>query len=126
MNANETAADLANVHFNRKLDRIDRYINLAEAAYRLRDDAQSLLPPPHVLPGFSILDDTVRAGSGRGTMLLHLADREIAEYDDAMRHYGDRTFFPTDAAMIRDCRKRVEYLRAGKIYGIQTFEDDED
>ena len=124
-NQNQKSADLANEHFQRKLDTFNAYINLAESCFRLRDEAEPLLPPPHCHAAFQVIDDVIRAGLSKAGMLLRLVDREIAEFDDALRGYGYRTYFTSDAAMVRDARKRVEYLRAGKRYGIIEASDEE-
>lgn len=121
----EKANDLATVHFNRKLDTFDAYINLAESCFRLRDEAEPLLPSPHCHAAFQVIDDVIRAGLSKAGMLLRLADQEIAEFDGALRGYGYRTYFTSDAAMIRDARKRIEYLRAGKRYGIIEAPDED-
>ena len=88
----EKANDLATVHFNRKLDTFDAYINLAESCFRLRDEAEPLLPSPHCHAAFQVIDDVIRAGLSKAGMLLRLADQEIAEFDGALRGYGYRTY----------------------------------
>ena len=124
-NQNPKSADLATEHFNRKLDTFDGYVNLAESCFKLRDEAEPLLPPPHDRAAFQTVDDCIRAGLSQGAMILRLADREIAEFDGALRGYGYRTVFASDREMIADARKRVSYLRAGKKFAIvDAFDED--
>ena len=123
-NVNPKSADLATEHFNRKLNLFEAYINLAESCFKLRDEAEPLLPPPHIHNAFQAIDDIIRAGLSKGGMLLRLVDREIAEYDDAQRGYSYRTYFNSDAAMIRDARMRIEFLRAGKRFALADAFDE--
>lgn len=124
-NQNSKSADLATEHFNRKLDTFEAYVHLAESCFALRDEAEPLLPPPHDRAAFMTIDDCIRTGTSQGEMILRFADREIAEFDGALRGYGYRTVFASDREMIADARKRVAYLRRGKKFAIvDAFDED--
>jgi len=112
------AGQLANELFNRKLTLCEGYLELVEKAFQLRDAAKGIQVAPHHRDAWVIVDDCQCNANSHADILMRLFDRELSELDGALRGYGYQTVFQSDAALIADGRKRIDYLRKGKRFGV--------